>query len=326
MNTVKHTPQISQFAGNLKEICAALREVTECTIFMHRRPDGDTVGSAAALGMALKSLGKRVQYACSDEITPRYAYLVDGAEHFDEPRGTLIAVDIAAPDMAGRFEEYVKKADIVIDHHESNPLYGGLNLVRPDAAACGEIMYEVIRELVPVEGKIAEALYVAVATDTGCFLHGSTTPDTHRVAAALMEAEGFDFRPVNRALFVVKSRASVLIRSKILETLEFYGDGALAVLTLSQKMIDECGATEDDMENISAVGMQMEGVTASATLRQTGENEYKVSLRSVGAINAATVCAKCGGGGHMMAAGCTLQGSEDDCRARIAAAMLEELE
>ena len=311
--------------NSVSEICAALSAVQECTIFMHRRPDGDTVGSAAALGEALKMLGKRVQYACPDEITPKYAYLVGGAEHFAEPSGTLIAVDIAAPDMAGRFEEYVKNADIVIDHHESNPLYGGLNLVCAQAAACGEIMYEILRQLVPVEGKIAEALYVAVATDTGCFLHGSTTPNTHRVAAQLMAAPNFDFRPVNRALFVVKSRASVLIRSKILETLEFCGDGALAVLTLSRQMIDECGATEDDMENISAVGMQMEGVKASATLRQTGDEEYKVSMRSAGVINAAKVCAKFGGGGHMMAAGCDLRGSEKDCRARIAAAMLEEL-
>jgi len=307
--------------NTVSEICAALRAVQECTVFMHRRPDGDTVGSAAALGETLRKLGKKVQYACSDEITPKYAYLLGGAEHFAEPRGTLIAVDIAAPDMAGRVEEYVKKADIVIDHHESNPLFGGLNLVRPEAAACGEIVYDIVRELTEVEGRIAEALYVAVATDTGCFLHGSTTPNTHRVAAALMEAPNFDFRPVNRALFVIKSRASVLIRSKILETLEFYGDGALAVLTLSLDMIDECGATEDDMENISAVGMQMEGVKASATLRQISDNEYKVSMRSVGAINAAEVCRTFGGGGHMMAAGCNLQGSEPECRARIAAAM-----
>ena len=311
--------------NTVNEIRTALGAVRECPIFMHRRPDGDTEGSAAALGEALRARGARVQYACSDEITPKYAYLVGGAEHFDEPRGTLIAVDIAAPDMAGRFEKYVQRADVVIDHHESNPQYGRLNLVRPNAAACGEILFDVLRELVPVEGRIAEALYVAVATDTGCFLHGSTTPDTHRVAAELMAAPNFDFRPVNRALFVVKSRASVLIRSKILETLEFYGNGAVSVLTLSQKMIDECGATEDDMENISAVGMQMEGVKASATLRQTGENEYKVSMRSVGAVNAARACGKFDGGGHMMAAGCTLHGDERECRTRIVAAMLEEL-
>lgn len=311
--------------NTVNEICTALLAVQECTIFMHRRPDGDTVGSAAALGMALQKLGKKVQYACADEITPRYAELVGGARHFREPRGTLIAVDIAAPDMAGRYEEYVKKADIVIDHHESNPLYGGLNLVRPEAAATGEIMYEILRQLVRIEGEIAKALYIAIATDTGCFLHGSTTPNTHRVAAALMEAEGFDFRPVNRQLFVVKSRASMMIRAKILESLEMYADGALAVLSLSRQVINDCGATEDDMENIAAVGMQIEGVKAAATLRQMGAQEYKVSLRSTGAVNAASVCAKFAGGGHMMAAGCTLFGNEEDCKARIAEAMMEEL-
>lgn len=311
--------------STLQEICTALRGIEECTILMHRRPDGDTVGSAAALGEALKSLGKRVQYACEDVITPRYADLLGGDEHFETPKGTLIAVDIASPELAGRFEEYAKKADIVIDHHESNSHYGVLNLVRPEAAAAGEIMYDVVRELVSVKGNIAKALYVAIATDTGCFLHGSTTPQAHRVAAALMEADGFDFRPINRSLFVVKSRASMQIRSRILETLEMYADGAFAVLSLSEQMIAQCGANEDDMENIAAIGMQIEGVKAAATLRQMGENEYKVSLRSTGEINASSVCAKFGGGGHKMAAGCTLNGSEKECRALISKAMLEEL-
>ena len=100
--------------STLQEICTALREIKECTILMHRRPDGDTVGSAAALGMALKKLGKQVQYACDDVITPRYADLLGGDSHFETPRGTLIAVDIASVELGGRFAEYVKKADIVI--------------------------------------------------------------------------------------------------------------------------------------------------------------------------------------------------------------------
>ncbi len=311
--------------STLQQICTALRELEECTILMHRRPDGDTVGSAAALGLALKKLGKRVQYACDDVITPRYVDLLGGEKHFETPCGKLIAVDIASPELAGRFAEYAQNADIVIDHHESNIGYGALNLVRPEAAAAGEIMFDVVRQLVKIEGEIAKALYVAIATDTGCFLHGSTTAQTHRVAAALMEAENFDFRPVNRALFVVKSRASMLIRSRILETLELFSDGKLAVLSLSEQMILECGASEDDLENIAAMGMQMEGVLAAATLRQMGENEYKVSLRSTGRVNASAVCARFGGGGHKMAAGCSLHGTEQQCRKMISAAMLEEL-
>lgn len=305
------------------EICTALKAVEECTVFMHHRPDGDTVGSAAALGRCLQKLGKRVQYACSDPVTPRYAYLLP-APLSETPTGTLIAVDIAAPDMGGRFEEYVKQADIVIDHHGSNPGYGKLNLVYPEAAACGEVIYEIIRQLMPLDQEMAEALYVAVSTDTGCFLHGNTTPHTHRVAAELMEL-GLDITALNRKLFVIKSRACLMVRNRLLDTLQLRCDGKLATLVLPLSTVEELGATEDDLENIAGLGMNLEGVCAAATLRQTGEKEYKVSLRSDGSVNAATVCKAFGGGGHAMAAGCSLHGDETACRAAIMAEMEKQL-
>ena len=310
--------------NTVAQICAALRDISECTIIMHRHPDGDTVGSAAALGKTLTKLGNTVHYACSDPITPRYAGLVGGAEHFQAPVGTVIAVDVAAPDMAGRFESFAAGADIVIDHHGSNPAYGKLNLIRPEAAAAGEIMYEVVHSLLPIDRDIAEALYIAVATDTGCFRHGSTTPNTHRVAAELMEL-GLDITTLNRKLFTVKTRAALMIQAAVLDTLETYAEGQAAVLLLTREMIEKCGAGEDDMENIASTGMQIKGVRAAATLREMQDNEFKVSLRSDGSVNAAAICAKFSGGGHAMAAGCTLRGSESDCKMQIAQAIIEEL-
>ncbi|MBR5782823.1 MAG: bifunctional oligoribonuclease/PAP phosphatase NrnA [Clostridia bacterium] len=310
--------------STVEQIVCALRQTEQCTIFMHHRPDGDTVGSAAALGIALRRLGKQVQYACSDEITPRYAPLVGGEAHFDEPCGTLIAVDIAAPDMGGRFSEYVQRADIVIDHHGSNKGYGKLNLICPEAAAAGEIVYEVVKALTTVDLEIAQALYTAISTDTGCFRHGSTTANTHRVAADLMET-GLDITALNRKLFSIKTRAALMMGSKLLDTLTLYNEGRVAVLFVTKSMIAECGATEDDMENIAAVGMQIEGVHTAATLRELAENEYKVSVRSDGSVNAAKICAHFGGGGHPMAAGCTLRGTLDECKEQMARVMGEEL-
>lgn len=310
--------------NTVTEICAALKAVQQCTIFMHQRPDGDTVGSAVALGRCLKKMGKRVQYACSDPITPRYLELLDGQALCQQPVGTLIAVDIAAPDMGGRFEDYVRQADIVIDHHESNPGYGKLNLICHRAAAAGEVMYEIISHLLPLDRELAEPLYVAISTDTGCFIHGNTTPHTHRVAADLMET-GLDITALNRKLFVIKSRASLMLRNRLLDTLSLTAGGKLATLVLRLDTIRQLGATEDDMENIAGLGMNLEGVAASATLRQTGEGEYKVSLRSDGSVNAAAVCKALGGGGHSMAAGCSLTGEEEACRARITAEMEKHL-
>ncbi len=310
--------------NTLSEIVTALQQVTTCTILMHRAPDGDTVGSAAALAKALTSLGKRVFLCCSDTVTERYRGLLEGLTMTACPVGTVIAVDIAAPDMAGRYQTDAENADIVIDHHGSNRLYGKLNIVRPEAAAAGEVMYDIVRSLAPITKEIAEALYVAVATDTGCFVHGNTTPQTHRVAAELMEY-GLDISAINRRLFVIKTRAALMIRNRLLDSLELSKDGRLATLVLLQSTIDELGASEDDMENIAGLGMNIVGVSAAATLRQRGENEYKVSLRTDGSINAATVCALFGGGGHAMAAGCTLYGTQEQCRQAIFSAMEKNL-
>ncbi len=302
--------------STVAEICAALRAVEQCTIFMHHRPDGDTVGSAAALGKALMGLGKTVYFACADTITPRYRNLLAGQRFVERPVGTVIAVDIAAPDMGGRLEPFVAEADIVIDHHGSNPGYGKLNLIWGETAACGEIVLEIVRSLGVLDREIAEALYVAIATDTGCFMHGNTTPDTHRRAAELMEY-GLDVTALNRKLFVIKSRACLMVRNRLLDTLELRCEGRLATLVLTLATIRELGATEDDMENIAGLGMNLEGVCAAATLREIAPGQYKVSLRSDGSVDAAAVCKAFGGGGHAMAAGCNLQGDERTCRDAI---------
>lgn len=310
--------------NTVAEICAALRAVEQCTIYMHHRPDGDTVGSAAALGKMLIKLGKTVYFACSDAITPRYSYLLAGQRFAEQPVGTVIAVDIAAPDMGGRFADVIRSADVVIDHHGSNAGFGKLNLIRGEAAACGEIVLDVVEQLGKPDMEIAEALYVAIATDTGCFMHGNTTPDSHRKAAHLMEY-GLDITALNRKLFVIKSRACLMARNRLLDTLELRCEGRLATLVLSLAVVRELGATEDDLENIAGLGMNLEGVCAAATLREIKDGEYKVSLRSDGSLDAAAVCKAFGGGGHSMAAGCTLYGDERQCRDAIFTEMEQRL-
>ncbi len=309
--------------NTVAEICTALQAVQECTIFMHRRPDGDTVGSAAALGKCLLSLGKRVHFACADPITQRYVGLLP-APLTEQPAGTVIAVDVAAVDMGGRWQDYLERADIVIDHHGSNPLFGKLNLVRAEAAACGEVIYDIVCALAPMTKEMAKALYVAIATDTGCFLHGNTTAQTHRIAAQLMEY-GLDITTLNRELFVIKSKACLMVRNRLLDSLQTSPDGRLATLVLTLAVIKELGATEDDLENIAGLGMNVEGVSAAATLREMAEGEYKVSLRTDGSLDAAAVCKAFGGGGHSMAAGCTLRGSEAECRRAMMAEMEGQL-
>lgn len=309
--------------NTVTEICAALRQIDTCTIVMHKRPDGDTIGSACALACALTRLGKRVLLACSDPITPKYTRWTGESILHPIPEGTVITVDIAAPDMAGDYQDVVQTADIVIDHHGSNPAFGTLNLIRPEAAAAGEIVYDIIRQLLPIDKEIAEPLYVAISTDTDCFRHASTTSYTHTVAAELMKT-GLDILFLNRLLFVVQTKAAAKIRSAVLGTLREFAGGKIVCVTLTNAMIDACGAQEDDLENIAGLGLSMEGVTAAATVRELDTTACKISVRTDGSIDAAKVCGMFGGGGHPMAAGCTLYGSPEECATQIAEALCKE--
>ena len=302
--------------NTVQEICAALRAAEEMTIVMHRHPDGDTVGSAAALGECMAALGKRVRYACPDPISPKYRDLIDPAQMTDAPCGAIVAVDVAAPDMAGRFSDAVQNADIIIDHHGTNPCPGKYNLVRPSAAATGEIIYDIVREIGTLTKNVAYALYVAVSTDTGCFRHGNTTPYTHTVAAALMET-GLDITELNRRLFVIKTPAAFAARGRIMDNIHVFADGQASITYIDLAFIEKNGVGEDDLENISSLPMEMQGVRVAATLRETQAGVYKVSLRTDGTVDGAAVAGKFDGGGHRMAAGCTLRGSLADCEEQM---------
>ncbi len=310
--------------NTLRDICSALTAADDLTLIMHRHPDGDTIGSAAALGRCLAAAGKRVRYACADPISPKYSDLIDPADMTDAPEGTIVTVDVASPDMAGGFSDAARTADIVIDHHGTNPCFGKYNLVRPEAAATGEIIYDIIREIGTLTRDIAYPLYVAVSTDTGCFRHGNTTPYTHTVAAALMET-GLDITGINRRLFVVKSPAAFAARGEVTGNIETFANGQAALTHIGLDFIRGIGAGEDDLENLSSLPMEMEGVRVSAFLRETREGVYKVSLRTDGSADGAAICKRFDGGGHPMAAGCTLTGSLDECKTALREAILAAL-
>lgn len=186
----------------------------------------------------------------------------------------------------------------------------------PGRAACGELIYDVVRQLGPVTAEIAQPLYVAVSTDTGCFQYGNTTPATHRVAAALMEA-GIDYASLNKRHFRTKSFRRLRIESMIVEGMERYDGGKTAVATVTLAMMAALGAHEEDVEDIAAFVGQTEGVETSVTIRELAEGECKLSVRTSGGLNATRVCALLGGGGHAAAAGCTVKGSVADAREAI---------
>lgn len=308
---------------SVTELVNILRTLKQATIITHVRPDGDTLGSAFALCHALERLGVDAHVVCDSEISPRYRFLTDGQARLREDcAGTVICVDIAAPSMAGRYADDAKDADIVIDHHYSNAGYGKACFVDASAAACGEIVLEIVSQLGAIDKCIADCLYTAISTDTGCFVYANTTAATHAAAARLIEA-GADVKTLNKLLFRTKSPAAIEIERRALESMEYFYDRQIVCMRIELDWIRELSASDDDMESISSVPAQIEGVKAAATFRRIDETRYKLSVRTNGEIDAAAVCRRFGGGGHKMAAGCTMTGSYDKLKQIMADSLAE---
>lgn len=310
---------------NTAETAALLRGWDHILILTHKRPDGDTVGCAAALCAALRRLGKTAYVLPNADVIPLLApYLAPylAPEGFTPDR--VVAVDIASQGLFTQAEEcYKGKVDLCVDHHLSNELYARETCLEADKAACGEIVFAIVRELLgdtPLPAEIALPLYVAVSTDTGCFVYPSTTANTHAVAAALM-ATGIDYAGVNKRHFLTKSFKRLKLESMLTAGMELYDGGETAVAAVTLEMLDSLQATEEDTDNISAFAGQTEGVKNAVTLREYLGGEFRVSLRTGGDLNASQVCALLGGGGHVCAAGCTVKGTAEEAKRAILGAI-----
>ena len=297
-------------------------------ILTHRRPDGDTVGSAAALCRALRQKGKEAFVFANEDITPRLAFLLDG---LTAPEGyafdLLVAVDIADTTLlTDSAKPFADKIDLCLDHHPSNKEYAVELLLHGKAAACGEVVFQVAQAMgVTFDLPIWEALYIAVATDTGCFKFSNTTPLAHRIAADAIEA-GLDFLPHNRTFFEAKSKIRFLIERKMFDSMIFSENGEICCAWLERAWLNEIGATDDDLDNLSTLTMQLEGVRCGIILTQNKKDSaYKASVRSHRPADASRICQNFGGGGHPRAAGCTVAMAAEEAAKALMAAAAEEL-
>ena len=301
------------------EAAAWLKDHDRYLVLTHKRPDGDTIGCAAALCLGLRGLGKTAHICPGTGETHLFTPYLEGllAPEGYEP-DTVVSVDIAARGLFTKSGEpwLERGVDLAIDHHPSQEFFAKETCLDAGRAACGEIIYEILNELGQVNTETAVPLYVAVSTDTGCFQYGNTTADTHRVAAALM-ATGIDVFPLNKRHFRTKTWARLQVERLIVERMHRYEDGKIAVAPVSLSLMDEAGATEEDMEDIAAFLGQIEGVETSVTIRELEDGACKLSVRTSGGLNATRVCALLGGGGHAAAAGCTINGTLEQAESAI---------
>jgi len=296
-------------------------------ILTHKRPDGDTIGSAAGLCELLRALGKTAWMLESRDATSLFTgYLAGRTAPADFIPDTVVSVDVAALDLLPpNAQPYRDRICLAIDHHPSQEFFASETCLEADKAACGEIIWKICGELGVMNPAVAAPLYVAVSTDTGCFVYGNTTPHTHRVAAALME-QGIPYRELNKKHFRTKSLKRLRLEGLILESMHLYRGGSLAVAPVSLDLMAQAEATDDDAEDIAAFAGQIEGVRYSATIREREPGLCKISLRtSSDDLNASRACARLGGGGHAAASGCVVHGSMEEAERAILAAIEAEL-
>ncbi len=293
-------------------------------ILTHRRPDGDTLGSAAGLCLALRSLGKQAWVLENPEITDRFAWLLAGLTRPDMPEdGLAVAVDVAAPNMLP--EKHAGLADRValrIDHHGTATSFAQRELVVPESAAAAEIVYDLLPLMgVRMDERIATALYVGTSTDTGCFRFANTTRHSFLVAADCCGAGAPVYR-LNQELFETNSLARLRMQGWIVENMKLMLDGKLALVAIPKTLERELGVTADDMDSISGFPRTVAGVCMAATLRQTPGGS-KLSVRAIPGWDAAALCAQFGGGGHKGAAGAEIPMPLEKAAQAVEKAMLE---
>ncbi len=307
-----------------KEAADFLRAHDHYLILTHKQPDGDTLGCAAAMCRMLRGIGKTAALLENADVTALYAPYVEGLwAPADYAYDTVVSVDLAALGLfPANAEPLRERVDLAIDHHPSYEGFGKLSCVQPERAACGEILCEIAVELGQLTAEVALPLYVAVSTDTGCFVYSNVTGNTHRVAATLMDT-GIDYRAVNKRLFRTKTKKRLALEGRLMSQMEFFDEGRIVVVQVPQSLRRELALNEDDMDDLASLGGLVEGTDCSITMKEKEDGAWKVSLRTGPRVNATRVCARFGGGGHRAASGCVLTGmtQEQAKRALVDACM-----
>ena len=289
----------------LKEVANLILQHNNFDILTHNYPDGDCIGSAFALAHALKQIGKNARVITTDR-QKKFEFLFESYSTPEFEREYVISTDVADEKLLGaNRKEYEGKIDLCIDHHKSNVINAPYKYVDADSAAAGEIIYE----LIPLLGaeytkEIADCLYTAISTDTGCFRYTNTTSRTMRIAAELIDLN-CDSGYINKEMFETKSKARVELEREILESMIFCADDKCAIIYTTREMTEGLG--DDETEGIASIPRQIEGVKMGITVREK-EKDYKISVRTNDGVDACAFCKQFGGGGHVAASGCTLKG------------------
>ena len=318
----------------MDQIIKLLREHDQFVIAGHIGPDEDTIGSCFALAMALGKMGKKVavvleSFAAKHQIIPGWEYLYRGTEPL--PTGVFVALDCADVERLGPARAFFEKATITvcIDHHETNEGFADYNFIDKNASSTAEMIFWVIDALTEIDTRIATAIYAGIVTDTGGFRHVSTGSSTMAVAARLMET-GIPFTDIYSEVLHRHSFAAAKAFGLALGVCDTAMDGRIVYAYVTKEMLSSVGADSSELDSVVDYLMSTRGAEVALFLYeryQHGKNadipetpsepsssekqkKIKVSMRSRG-LHVGRIAASLGGGGHKLAAGCSLPGAMD---------------
>ena len=325
-----------------KEISNILSENNNFLIIIHEKPDGDAVGSASALALFLKEIGKNCAVLSPSVIPERLNFVKDSSLTYIEGENSLIksnfkydyvvTVDVASPHLISTvLDKLNKHIDVAIDHHRVNTLEASIKYIDENNAAAGEIIYNIITEYENasnskiINKNIASSLFTSISSDTGCFKYGNTTENTHKIAAELLKFD-INAEEINRQLFDTKTAFQIRAEQLGYKNMKMFFDNKLAITCIQEKEFKKLGISEEDTETLSQQVRMISGVQIGAFMREKkfadGRIGFKFSVRSNIDSDVSDLCSKFGGGGHKKAAGCTIYGKKN----KALAAFVQEAE
>ena len=315
-------------AESRRKILEALEGPGPFLIAFHRKPDGDALGSALALGLWLEGRGKRVEVVNFDGVPDPFGFLPSADRVLLETPPdvlgcTAVVLDTPVASRAALAEGVLARAALVvnIDHHPDNTSYGDINLVDPSASSVALIIYELLADAGELSADISSLLYVGAMADTGGFRFGNTDSRTLHAAADLV-ALGASPADLANAVYGEQPLGRLRLFGMVLSTTETELGGRVAVSVLTERMKSDTGSTGEDIEGMASVGRLIRGVEVALLLREE-DGRIRASLRSKGAVDVNAVASRLGGGGHKAAAGVVLDGPIESARELLLAAVSE---
>ena len=295
----------------VSECAERILEAKSPLVVMHVRPDGDTVGAAAALMHIFHRLGKAPVFACSDPIPERLEFLIADfreAYRHELDSSTVITVDVPTREQIGDIYDYLPPVSLMIDHHMIGAPFAD-NLIISNASSAGEIVMQIAEELermgkIKLDARIAEPIYAAISSDTGCFRYSNATPETLRRGASLIEL-GADSAEINHKLFNSKTPRQIKAEGFVAEHIETEFGGRIAYAVVTRRDRKNLDVLMEHFETAIDVVRSVAMVEIAFVIKETDNGEFKASLRT-NLHNVAEIAASFGGGGHIKAAGCTI--------------------